>query len=68
VDYRTRRDRIQVRTAAWKQQMPRLVAAYLIWKAEGAPPPADTFPEEQRWEIVTVDMFSMLSFLTGFHC
>jgi hypothetical protein len=40
--------------------MPRLVTAYLVWKAEGALP-AGTSPDESRWEIVTVDMFGKYS-------
>jgi hypothetical protein len=68
VDYRTRRDHVQVRMAAWKQQMPRLIATYLAWKAEGAPP-AGTFPNEPCWEIVTVNIFHAFSLvLTNFQC
>ena len=40
--------------------MPRLVAAYQAWKAEGAPA-ARTFPDEPSWEIVTVDIFRAFS-------
>ncbi|KIY42820.1 hypothetical protein FISHEDRAFT_54696, partial [Fistulina hepatica ATCC 64428] len=36
-DMRTRRDRVQRRVTAWRDQMPALKQAYLSWKAHGPP-------------------------------
>ena len=38
VDQRTRRERLAIRTRAWKQQIPLLTEAYLHWKHSSALP------------------------------
>jgi hypothetical protein len=59
VDLRTRKDRIEVRTKAWKDQLPSLTTAYLQWKHQGGvvPDPLEGIPS---WEITVVDFFSKL--------
>jgi hypothetical protein len=60
MDHRTRLDRVQIRTAACQQQLPRLVDRYLVWKVEGAPTlQMRESSDETRWNIVTVDMFGI---------
>lgn len=59
-DYRTRRDRPQVRTNAWRKQIDSLANRYLTFNREG-PPPNDPPPNEHtmnaEWHIPVVDMF-----------
>lgn len=57
-DLRTRKDRVQVRTDAWQQQIPRLIKAYLAWNHSGPPDSTATAVNEQGgWEITVVDFF-----------
>ncbi|KAL0578052.1 hypothetical protein V5O48_003958 [Marasmius crinis-equi] len=56
-DMRSRSDRTQKQTESWKEQMPRLVDAYLYWSRHGIPSP-DPSTHKDEWEILCID-FSM---------
>ena len=56
IDYRTRHDCMQRLDAAWKDQYPAIVTAYLHWDSDGAPPDA-MGPGDDVVTILCVDLF-----------
>ena len=71
-DPRTRKDRIQQRINAWRQQLPLLVNAYLAWNCatsssiqlppNGLTPDLDTSPplQSSSWKIKVLDFYGEL--------
>lgn len=58
-DPRTRMDRVQQRVNAWRQQLPLLVEAYLLWNSTKSDPrTSSTLPHpNSNWKIKVLDFY-----------
>lgn len=71
-DPRSRTDRVQQRVNAWRQQLPHLVEAYLLWNSTKSDPRTSSFPlPNSTWKINILDFYrehaQMILEFTGLH-